>query len=124
MPSVPRRRAGEAADVEQVGAIGQQIEPHHLLAAGSLERRFRFEAADGAGFHFVLAERVLDQRAALRAAAAFDVDDVFHVAADLLERFAERFRVVRLAQQAVEPRQVDVHYRHSGTFSSSLRLVP
>ncbi len=104
--------AGEAADVEQVGAIGQEVEPHDLLVAGAFERRFRFEAADGADFYFVLAERVLDQRAALRAAAAFDVDDVFHVATDLLERFAERFRWVRFAQEAVEPGEVDVDYGH------------
>ena len=119
--------AGEAADVEQVGAIGEQVEPHDLLAAGSLERRFRFEAADGAGFHFVLAERVLDERTALRAAAAFDIDDVFHVAADLLERFLQHFRFVRLAEQAVEPREVDVDYRHSDLLRQrrdSLRLLP
>ena len=43
---------------------------------------------------------------------ALDLDDVFHVAADLLERFAERLRRIRLAQQPVEPRQVDADYRH------------
>ena len=53
--------AGEATDVEQVGAIGEEVEPHYLLAAGPLEGRFGFKAAHGAGFDFVLAERVLDE---------------------------------------------------------------
>ena len=67
---------------------------------------------------------MLDERAALRAAAALDIDDVFHVAADLLERFAERFVRVRLAQQPIEPRQVDVHYRHSGTSFERVEARP
>src|SRR5262249_5196550 len=104
-----------AADVEKVRAVGEQVEPHHLLATGALEGRFRLEAAHRAGFHFVLAERVFDERAALRAAAAFDLDNIFHVAAYLLERFLQHFGRVRLAEQAVEPREVDIDYRHWGS---------
>src|SRR5829696_6089723 len=63
---------------------------------------------------------MFDERAALRAAAALDVDDVFHVTTDLFERFPQYVCVVRLAQKPVKPRQVDVHYRHSAT--SPIRL--
>ena len=94
------QRPRQAADVEQVGPVGQQIEPHRLLLAGRLERRFRFVAAEAAGLHVLLPERVLDQRAALRAPREQHLDHVLHVAADLVERFAERLGRVLFAQQA------------------------
>ena len=53
--------AGEAADVEQVGSGGEQIEAYDLLAVDALERGFRFVTAHAAGSDFVLAEGMFDQ---------------------------------------------------------------
>src|SRR5262245_47024790 len=50
----------------------------------------------------------------MRTAAALDIDDVLYIAADLLERLLQHFRFVRLAEQPIEPREVDVDYGHRG----------
>ena len=61
-------------------------------APGRLERRSPIRSHKSCSLHLVLTQRMLDQRTTLRAAAALDVDDIFHVAADLVERFAQRLR--------------------------------
>src|SRR5688572_9604864 len=81
-------------------------------------------SAEAAGLHFRLPQRIFHERATLRTATVLNLDNVLHVAADLFERFVNLLGREFLAQQPIEPRQVDVDYRHSGASCSASRLVP
>ena len=122
MPSVPRSARARPPASNRSGRSASKSSRITCCAPAALNGASRFEAANVARLHFVLPQRMLDQRATLRAAAALDLDHILDVAADLLERFAQRLGRKRLPEQLVEPRQVDVHYRHSGTSSSASRF--
>ena len=61
---------------------------------------------------------MLDQGSALRTTAAQNLHEVFHVAADLFQRFGELVGGHVASEQAVHPFEIDIDNRH---FKASLR---